>query len=282
MADYAGACYGVTRALDLTRQARKHHTSVQTLGPLIHNPKVVKDLADHDVHVANDVSDIISQCVVIRSHGVTPEIMDQVHQKHVKIVNATCPFVMRAQKAAARLGRRGDCVIVVGEAHHPEVQGLVAWAKESAPRVIVASKPEDLPADLHDPIGVVTQTTQTHERLFAIIKTLQQRGLHPDVKDTICSATSQRQDAAKKVASNVDAMIVIGGHNSSNTTRLFEICKDLCPQSFHIEDPHELSMIDFHDCTTIGVTAGASTPDDQIHDVVSKLESLEPDATRKQ
>lgn len=274
MADYAGACYGVKRALDLAHEAAQAGKTVQTLGPLIHNPQVVSDLAHEGVNVAMSPSDISAECIVIRSHGVTPDVMDQVKESGASIVDATCPHVMRAQKAAARLASQGKTVVVVGEENHPEVKGLVAWAKQSGGRVVVASSADALPADVSDPVGVVVQTTQMRSRLDEVVGELCRRGLRPEVMDTICSATSQRQNAAREVARKVDAMVVIGGHNSSNTTRLYEICKRIVPRSFQIERADELRADDFKGCTTVGVTAGASTPDDQIEDVVAYLRGL--------
>jgi len=273
MAAYAGACYGVKRALDLTNEAAEKAHSVQTLGPLIHNPQVVAGLERKGVSVADTPKDISSDCIVIRSHGVTPDVMKQVKESGATIVDATCPHVMRAQKAAARMGSEGRTVVVVGEAHHPEVQGLVAWARQAGHRVVVASRAKDLPQDLSDPIGVVVQTTQMQQKLDEVVDELQRRGLHPEVKDTICAATSQRQNAARKVAHEVDAMVIIGGHNSSNTTRLFEICKQIVPKSFQIETASELNPKDFEGCQTVGVTAGASTPDNEIEEVVDVLKT---------
>lgn len=272
-AEYAGACYGVQRALDLAHEAGQAGSRAQTLGPLIHNPQVVAHMEQMGVGVADSIDDIDAQTVIIRSHGVTPQVMEQVVAKGVHVVDATCPFVVRAQQAAAELAAQGFTVIVVGEASHPEVEGLCAYAGKEGGYVIVAATPDDLPDTIEEPVGIVVQTTQTRATFDAVVGELESRGISPVVKDTICLATSERQQAAADLAATVDAMIVIGGHNSSNTTRLFEICKAKAPAAYHIETADELVRADFASCARVGVTAGASTPEEQIRSVVERLRS---------
>ena len=273
-AENAGACYGVQRALDLALAASEECKPAYTLGPLIHNPGVVADLESRGVFVANEVDDVDGGTVIIRSHGVTPDVYDSVEQRGLDVIDATCPHVARAQKAAAELAAQGCRVIVVGEAGHPEVEGLTAYAKREGAKVDVVPSPDAVPGDLRPPIGVVVQTTQRLENLKAIVAAIEQQGIEPIVKRTICSATRQRQDAADELASQVDAMVVIGGRNSSNTTRLSEICADRCERSFHIESVGEIDPAWFEGCASVGVTAGASTPESQIESVVRYLESL--------
>lgn len=272
LARFAGACYGVQRALDMVDDLLAHDATVTTLGPLIHNPQVVSKLERHGVRVAEGPADIVEGTAVIRSHGVTPQIRAALDEMDFEVADATCPHVARAQKAAAELAEEGCRVLVVGEAGHPEVEGLVAYAKESGAAADVVLAPEDIPEALYDPVGVVVQTTQTRENLDAIVDALKARGLHPLVKDTICSATRKRQKTASDLAANVDAMVVIGGRNSSNTTRLSEICAEACPRTYHVEAPDEVSELDLSGCEVIGVTAGASTPEDQIAQVVRLIE----------
>lgn len=212
--------------------------------------------------------------VVIRSHGVTPEVLAAVTDRGFAVVNATCPHVSRAQAAAAELAREGCRVLVIGEAGHPEVEGLTAWAREAGGKVDVVASPDEIPEGLYDPVGVVAQTTQRKENLEAVVAALRAAGLDPVVKNTICSATRQRQEAAAELAARVDAMVVIGGRNSSNTTRLAEVCADACPRTFHIEAASELDPAVFADCVRVGLTAGASTPEDQIAAVEAALRTL--------
>lgn len=274
LAENAGACYGVQRALDLAHEAAQGGGVVNTLGPLIHNPVVVAELASQGVGVVENVDELASGTVIIRSHGVTPDVLEAVHARGLNVVDATCPHVARAQKGAAELAAEGCRVIVVGEPGHPEVEGLRAYAKREDMRVDVVSGPEEVPADLRAPIGVVVQTTQRRENLDAVVEAIRGQGIEPIVKKTICSATRLRQDAAADLAQQVDVIVVIGGRNSSNTTRLAEICSAACANTHHIESIDEIDPAWFAGCATVGVTAGASTPENQIQAVVAKLEEL--------
>ena len=274
LAENAGACYGVQRAIELAVDAACDQGCAYTLGPLIHNPGAVADLESRGVHVASSLDDVSEGTLVIRSHGVTPGVNDAMYAKGLPVVDATCPHVARAQKAAAKLGRSGCRVLVVGEPGHPEVEGLRAYAKREGAKVDVIASPADVPDDLKPPIGVVVQTTQRRENLDAVVACIKARGIDPIVNETICSATRRRQDSAAALAGDVDAMVVIGGRNSSNTTRLFEISKVDCENSHHVESATEIDPGWFEGCKTVGVTAGASTPGKQIEEVVALLESL--------
>ena len=274
-AAYAGACYGVQRALDLALKAVEDGGRVYTLGPLIHNPQVVAQLAERGVRAVDGVEDVAGAgTVVIRSHGVTPAVTRSVAACGLPLVDATCPHVARAQRAAADLAEQGRHVVVVGEAGHPEVEGLVACAREASASVSVVAGPDDLPDTLDGPVGVVVQTTQTREVLDAVVAALEQRGVQLLVKNTICFATRQRQEAAAALADEVDAIVVIGGRNSSNTSRLADICAAACPRTRHIESPDEIDPAWLAGCGAVGVTAGASTPEGQIDAVAAFLEAL--------
>lgn len=274
LAKHAGACYGVQRALDMADEVIASGEKGYTLGPLIHNPAVVQGLAERGARVADSLDDVDDGIVIIRSHGVTPDVYAEAGRRDITLVDATCPHVARAQKAAADLAAQGCRVIVVGEAGHPEVSGLTAYAREAGAKVDVVATPDDLPEGLYDPIGVVVQTTQMRENLEAVVEALQARGLHPEVRDTVCSATRSRQAAAADLAREVDAMVIIGGRNSSNTTRLTEICAEYCPRTYHVESADELEPSWFEECTVVGVTAGASTPEDQIDAVIETLHNI--------
>ena len=276
----AGACYGVQRALDMADEVIEGGSRAFTLGPLIHNPQVVADLAERGAEAVEGVEAIAwggeseVPAVVIRSHGVTPEVLAAVEERGFAVVDATCPHVARAQAAAAELAEQGCRVVVVGEEGHPEVEGLTAWARQAGGKVDVVATPADIPEGLYDPVGVVAQTTQRRENLEAVVAALTEAGLDPLVKNTICSATRQRQEAAADLAAGVDAMVVIGGRNSSNTTRLAEVCALTCPRTFHIESADELDPAAFAGCARVGVTAGASTPENQIAAVEAFLRTL--------
>lgn len=273
-AEYAGACYGVQRALDLTLETAQQQRAVCTLGPLIHNPQVVDDLEGQGIRVANGIDDCGDGAVVIRSHGVVPEVIERLAERGNEVIDATCPHVLRAQRAAAKLAREGYQVLVVGEAGHPEVEGILAHARREGDRCTVVGSASEIPHDIADPVGIVVQTTQSHQKLAEIVEALRARGIEPTVKDTICFATVQRQDAARWLASTVDVMLVIGGRNSSNTTRLYEMCQQCGNAVYHIESAREIDPAWFAQVNSVGISAGASTPENQIQEVVSYLETL--------
>lgn len=224
------------------------------------------------VAVAKDVDGITSGTVVVRSHGVDPAVIAEAEERELTVVDATCPFVSTAQRHAADLAERGYTVVIVGEADHPEVEGIVAHAGGSA--IVVedaASLPERLPSKR---VGLVVQTTQTAQRLEEVVRALLPRTAELRIFNTICSATAKRQKAARELARSVDAMVVVGGHNSGNTTRLAEICRQENPNVHHIETPDEIDPRWFDGVTVVGVTAGASTPGDQIERVVEAIERM--------
>ena len=231
----AGACYGVQRALYLALKASEGDGSAFTLGPLIHNPQVVAELDARGVRAVERPDEATHGAIIIRSHGVTPAVRRSCEAQGLPVIDATCPHVSRAQKAAAKLGGECGFVVVVGEAGHPEVEGLVAYAQEAGGSVCVAECGADLPDDLPEHVGVVVQTTQTRDALEDVLAGLKERGVEAEVKDTVCTATRQRQQAAAKLAGEVDAIVVIGGRNSANTTHLAEICAAECPRTHHVE-----------------------------------------------
>jgi len=272
LSEFAGACYGVERALALVEDAVHRPAPVHTLGPLIHNPQVVAELEAHGVQVAQRVDEVDEGVLVIRSHGVAPQVIEEARARGLTVVDATCPHVLKAQRAASNMRERGYTVVVVGESGHPEVESISAHAGAGA---IVVQTPAGLPDTLgsgSSSVGVVVQTTQAPEALEAIVDELRRRDITYEVRDTICSATRQRQEAAARLARSVDCMLVVGGHNSGNTTRLYEICKAVCPDTHHIESPSEIDASWFvASDITVGITAGASTPQEQIASVVAAL-----------
>ena len=273
-AEAAGACYGVQRALDLAFEASECAHDINSLGPLIHNPQVVAELAERGISVVNSASDVNAETVIIRSHGVCPDERATLERAGLEIVDATCPYVLRAQKAAEKLSKEHGAVAVVGDPEHPEVEAICAYALQAGGTVWVMDSADSIPDGLPHKLGIVVQTTQNREVFESILVRLAELGIEVDVKDTICEATAKRQSAARELAASVDAMVVIGGHNSSNTTRLYEICKGICQRTYHIESSEELDPVSFDGCAIVGVTAGASTPEDQIVAVESYLERL--------
>lgn len=273
LARHAGVCYGVERALKMAAEAAGTGAKVRTLGPLIHNPQAVESLRARGVEVAGCLDEVDDGTLVIRTHGVDPALIEQAGVKGLDVVDATCPFVSTAQQAAARLHADGYTVVIVGEADHPEVEGILAHA---GPDAIVVEEVADLPAKLPSRrVGVVVQTTQSLARLTAVVDALLPRTGELKVHNTICSATGQRQRAAEELARDVDVMIVVGGLNSGNTTRLAEICLQVNPRTHHVETASELMPEWFAGASRVGVTGGASTPDEQISGVVAAIEAMD-------
>ena len=271
VASKAGACYGVNRALELALGCQNASQPVHTLGPLIHNPIVVADLAKRGIGEACGLDAAGSGTVVIRSHGMPPQVIDEARRRGFNVVDATCPFVSKVQLNARKLGEDGYAVVIIGEEGHAEVEGIRAWCGDAV--LAVVEEPEDLPEHLPGKVGVVVQTTQSEERYERVLEALRGRGCDVRAFKTICSATQQRQQAAKDLAAKSDCMIVIGGRNSGNTRRLVEICAGQC-DTHHIESAAELDPSWFCHSSKVGVTAGASTPQSHIDAVVAALEEM--------
>lgn len=271
IASEAGACYGVERALRMVEDAAKTSpVPVHTLGPLIHNPRVVADLALKGVTVVDSPEESAGDTLLLRTHGVTPNEERRARKLCHDVLDATCPFVKKVHLAASRLYREGYQVVVVGEAGHPEVEATLPHAPGA---VVVgdASEAADLP--VCKKIGVVVQTTQSRSNLEHVVSALLRRAEEVRVVNTICDATSGHQGACAELAARADVMIVIGGRISANTKRLTEIAAELCPRTYHIEGADELDPSWLDGAGLIGITAGASTPASQIDAVRSAIEA---------
>jgi len=275
VAENAGFCFGVRRAVEMTAEYNnKNNTRVYTLGPLIHNQDVVKSLENQGIFQigSNEISKLEpGDTIIIRSHGVTPEIIDKLKQTGAKVVDATCPYVSSIQRKAKKYYKEGYQIIIVGDANHPEVIGINGWCDNTA---LVTKDGSNL-GNLPDKVCVLSQTT---EKLSNFEKTLDKVSrLAKDVVsfNTICSATNERQSSADEVSRIVDLMIVIGGKNSSNTRKLYEICSENCSNTLLIENVSEMpeEAINNYEFKRIGITAGASTPDWVIEEVINKLKS---------
>lgn len=272
LARYAGICYGVERALKMAQEATERSDSVHSLGPLIHNPQAVQSLHDQGVCVAQNLSDVQDGTLIIRSHGVAPDVISEAQRKGLEVIDATCPHVSKAQEAAQKLAENGYLVILVGEADHPEVAGIKARAGD---KVLVVQSAEELPERLGSRrVGVVVQTTQMADVLDEVVVALMSRVSELRVFNTICDATAKRQAAARELAREVDVMVVVGGHNSGNTNRLAEICRAVNPRTYHVETAEEINRAWFEGATIAGVTAGASTPGEQMAGVIATIEEI--------
>lgn len=273
LAKHAGYCYGVHRALKLAREATESYAKpIYTLGPIIHNPQVVESLRQQGVSAVNSLDDIAGGTIIVRTHGVDPEIVFNAKDRGLMVIDATCPFVAKAQQRAADLINGGYKVIIVGERNHPEVAGLLAYANGEAIVIENAEELEDI--NVMDRIGVVVQTTQSIENLTHIVEGLLCKTKELKVFNTICNATSQRQEAARELSEAVDLMLVVGGKNSANTTRLAQICRDNNKRTYHIETADEVERVWLKNIDKIGLTAGASTPDWIVQEVIDRLNLL--------
>lgn len=272
LAEHRGFCYGVNRAIAIALNARNEKLPVHTLGPIIHNPQMVSRLKEQGIDVAERLTDISTGKVIIRSHGVGPDVYKQAEDKNLDVVDATCPHVKKAQQAAYNLLQAGYQVVIIGEENHPEVKSIFAWSNSNA-HVIETS--EDAKALPHYPrLGVVAQTTFAADKFLTIVKILETKCDELKIERTICTATDLRQQAAIDLAKKVNVMIVVGGRNSANTARLANVCRDTGCTTYHIESAAELRPEWFSNVQAAGITAGASTPDWVIEEVYSKMEEM--------
>ena len=273
LAKSAGFCFGVKRATQMAFEASADYEHICSLGPIIHSPQVVEKLAEKGVNVVQKVDDIPRGAVIIRSHGVTAEEMRSIQARDLSVVDATCPFVKKAQEYAARLGAEGYTVIIVGEAEHPEVQGIVSYAGGGKVHV-VANATEAAELKRMGRVGIVAQTTQSFENLRQVADICLEKCQELHIFNTICDATTVRQNEARDIARRVDVMLVIGGFNSANTTRLAQICREIQPATHHLETAGEVERSWFDGTERIGITAGASTPRWLIDEVVNRVAEL--------
>jgi 4-hydroxy-3-methylbut-2-enyl diphosphate reductase len=274
LAKHAGYCYGVERAFNMVEiAASTREEPITTLGPLIHNKQAIDALREEQgISSAESLDEIDEGAVVIRTHGVGPDVIRQANKKGLEAIDATCPFVRSAQNLAAKLVQEGYTLVVLGERNHPEVIGITAHAGGLA---IVVDDPQEI--EQHLPlkrVGIVVQTTQQFEKLEKLIGLLLKNCKEISIQNTICYATTDRQNAARKLAREVESIVVVGGKHSGNTRRLVDICKQEEVPVHHVETADELEKSKFAGIGVVGVTAGASTPDFIIRLVVEKLEGF--------
>ena len=278
VAKEAGFCFGVKRAIEL---AYKHIESENTYsyGPLIHNPQVIADLEAKGIRCIEDIGDLKPGTkLIIRSHGVGPQIFESAQNMGLDIVNGTCPFVSKAQEIAYKLYKDGYNVIIVGDKNHPEVHGIRDWAQYA---YIVANLEEAKALPEMDKVGILAQTTLPEKIFLSIVEFLKSKDKDIIVHNTICRATHVRQLSARELAPKVDLMVVIGGYNSANTGKLVDLCREIGTPTIHIEHAHELKADMFDGIKRIGVTAGASTPDWIIEEVVLKMVEFSNDQDKE-
>ena len=270
LADYLGFCYGVKRAIKIARENASAGGNSCTLGPIIHNPQMVERLKREGVGTVDSLEEMPGGTVIIRSHGVGPEVYAQAKQRGLEVVDATCPHVKKAQLSAKELVDDGYSVVIIGEKRHPEVRSIFEWSDHKAEIIETEEEAEAFPPCAK--LGIVCQTTFSGAKFRQIAMQLLEKSRDVRILRTICTATDQRQTAAIDLAEQVDMMLVIGGKNSANTTRLAQLCAEHC-LTYHIETAAELRDEWFDKIKKIGITAGASTPDWIIKEVYKKCQN---------
>ncbi len=270
-ASTAGFCFGVDKAVNVVyEQIKTSDMPVYTYGPVIHNSTVVSELSKKGVRVigSKEELDALKEgTVIIRSHGVSKEIWDSLQRDGIRLVDATCPFVSKIHRIVHEDSRRGSAIIIAGDSSHPEVMGIKGWAVGDC--YVVDSK-EELRSVAIPPgrdVTFVAQTTYNYEKFKYLVEIIKKMGYHLSVCNTVCSATADRQAEARMIAQNVDAMIVIGDRHSSNSRKLYEICKRNCNCTYFIETIVDLELESFQSFSDVGITAGASTPKNLIEEV---------------
>ena len=274
-ADKIGFCFGVKRAIDILEKVARERGGVETLGAVVHNRQVLQKLAELGVSVARNVEDIRGDVVVTSSHGISPQLEEEIRARHIEIISTTCPFVLRAQVAARRLAEAGFLVIIFGDAEHPEVRGILGWTKGRG----IAALDDKFVAGLGQiprRIGILSQTTQVPTQFTAFVRKLIDTAFIRDSEmrliDTICHDIRERQAAAIELAGQMDMMLVVGGHHSANTNRLAELCSQIT-KTHLVETAAEIQPSWREGKRHIGVTAGASTDEQMVNEVLKSLKA---------
>ncbi|MBI4685978.1 MAG: 4-hydroxy-3-methylbut-2-enyl diphosphate reductase [Nitrospirae bacterium] len=268
LAKKAGFCFGVRRAVDIAfDMAKKKKKGIFTLGPIIHNPQVIEKLKEEGIPPIDNINTPGIKAIIIRTHGITLNLMNKISEAGYEIIDATCPFVKKAQHYAKLLKEEGYQVIILGDRGHPEVQGLMSFAGKD---VIVVDYNDPLPKIRHK-IGIVVQTTQPVDALKKLCGRVVEQAKEVKVYNTICNSTALRLKETAEMAKEVDIMVVVGGKNSANTTQLAKLCRALSVPTYHIETGSELKPEWFRGAEKVGITAGASTPDWIIRETEKKI-----------
>ncbi len=274
----AGFCFGVKRAVETVyKQLEEKNDSqppIYTYGPIIHNEEVIKDMESKGVKVLrnpNDLEHITEGIVIIRSHGVSEAICNLLTDKGLRVIDATCPYVKKIHNIVKKESEKGKHIIIIGNPDHPEVEGIKGWAKEQVTVIQDASEAEKFDIDNKKSICVVAQTTFNYNKFKDLVEIISKKGYDISVLNTICSATKERQTEAHSIAEEVDAMIVIGDKHSSNTQKLFEICQKACNDTYYIQTLDDLDLNQLGSVETVGITAGASTPNNIIEEVQNNV-----------
>ena len=272
IAKSAGFCFGVKRAVNMVYEAiEKESLPIYTYGPIIHNDEVVKDMKSQGVHVVSNLEQLDSLekgIMIIRSHGISKAEYEQIEQAGFTIMNATCPFVLKIHKLVEQHSKNGEHIIIVGNSEHPEVKGIRGWIHGNKVNIINSqNESENLSISSNGKVCIVSQTTFNYKKFKEIVEIIVEKGYDIIVLNTICNATEERQTEAREIASKSDAMIVIGDSNSSNTQKLFEICKKECENTYYVQTSNDMDYTKLKSINNVGITAGASTPNNIIEEV---------------
>ncbi len=270
LAKSAGFCFGVKRAVEKVYEQIDTGKKIYTYGPIIHNEEVVSDLEKRGVKVVaskEELEALKDGTVVVRSHGVPKQIYELMEEKGIECIDATCPFVKRIHDIVEKESDNDKKIIIIGNSGHPEVEGIMGWAKTDAQVIESVQEAENFQGDISKPLCIVSQTTFNYNKFQELVEIFQKRGYNVNVVNTICNATEERQTQARDIAARVDAMIVIGGRHSSNTRKLYEICCEKCEATYFIQTLEDLHLELPKTATLVGITAGASTPNNIIEEV---------------
>lgn len=278
VAKSAGFCFGVKRAVDTVYSEVEKGKKIYTFGPIIHNEEVVKDLEEKGVVVLEseeELQALTEGTVIIRSHGVEKRIQKMIEEKGLECIDATCPFVKRIHRIVEEAGKENKEVVIAGNAGHPEVEGIVGWTDANATIIESVEEANEFQKKTDNKMCLVSQTTFNYKKFQDIVEIFEKKGYNGSVVNTICNATEERQTEARKIAASVDVMIVIGGKHSSNTRKLYEICKQECENTYFIQTLDDLHLEIPKSVRLVGITAGASTPKNIIEEVQNYVSNYE-------
>ena len=274
LAKNAGFCFGVQRAIDQVYDRLDQGGRIYTFGPIVHNETVIEDLASRGVRVINSEEELKGAkggTLIIRAHGVARHVYDILEKNGIEAVDATCPFVHKIHRVVERESGEGKHIVIIGSADHPEVEGILGWCKGPATVIATREEAEGFFVAEGTRICLVSQTTFHHNKFKELVEIISEKGYDINVVNTICNATQERQEETARLACQVDAMIVIGGMHSSNTRKLYEICRERCEHTFFVQTARDLDLEALRFYDSIGITAGASTPNKLIEEVQNNV-----------
>jgi len=276
LAKTAGFCFGVKRAVETVYEQveKRVNEKIYTYGPIIHNEEVIKDMKSKGVEVItseDELRKLTSGVVIIRSHGVPKHIYHIIEEQGLKCVDATCPFVKKIHKIVEKESREGKHIIIIGDETHPEVQGIFGWSENDVTIIKTQEQAQAFSEPKNKKICIVAQTTFNYNKFKYLVEIISKKSYDVNVINTICSATKERQTEAARIANEVEVMIVIGDKHSSNTQKLYEICNHACSNTYYIQTLDDLDMNQFESVQTVGITAGASTPNNIIEEVQNNV-----------